>query len=111
MKLFGYRASRINEWIGVLRAEDVGALQLVGMVCRAAWMLISRRTACRGEIKRRVRRCNCCVLYNSSTHTCRGPGKYSHLGCGCYIPFKAKFTPRGEPCFLDEEHGGWRTSE
>lgn len=111
MKVIGYRISRIKEWNRVLKLEGVGAMQLVGMVLRVILVWAFRRTAKRDEVKARIRTCNRCVLYNKLTHACRGPGEFSDLGCGCYIPFKAKFSPPRDPCFLDEEHGGWRTSE
>ncbi len=111
MKVLGYRITRIKEWMKVLKIEGVDVLQLVGMISKGIIVWVSRRTAKRDEVRSRIRACNRCVLYNKLTHACRGPGGFSHLGCGCYIPLKAKFSPPRDPCFLDEEHGGWRTSE
>lgn len=42
---------------------------------------------------RRLRACRACIIYDRETRTCRAPNPFKPeqpLGCGCYVPYKAK---------------------
>lgn len=76
---------RIDQWRATLLRERKTA-SLLAMLAALASGPVDRLTW-----RRRIQRgCMQCPIYNRERKVCRSPfPAYSHLGCGCYVPFLA----------------------
>lgn len=86
------KAARYMEWWRALRAAH-GTRPW----WRLAWGMVRAMLSggvSRAEWRRRMRICSRCPIYRHGTRTC-GPKAgwawgYESVGCGCYVPFKAR---------------------
>lgn len=102
MRLFGFRLSRYEEWLDVIR-EEYGAAtwrDRVRLCYTMVKTVVGGRCEPRKSFIRKMRVCRGCVLFDSVLRRCR-PYSGSRVGCGCYMPFKAAI---GGGCWLDENY-------
>ena len=87
MRIAGFKLDRFRELSAALRKEAKSeGFWLALNLTKAAWQTISSRGVGRSAWRARLRACHRCPVYNHKARTCR---KYD-LGCGCYMPLKAR---------------------
>ncbi|MFA5378648.1 MAG: hypothetical protein WC455_23035 [Dehalococcoidia bacterium] len=108
MKIRGYRAGRIIEWIRVLWAERVGPIGIARLAITGLSAIINGRLP--PEIaKARYRICVRCPVFDPKLRRCRNIYDGEYLGCGCYMPFKVSANKPGEKCWA--RSGGENSKE
>lgn len=90
MRFFGFKASRLREWLTVIAAESrtLTLCQKLGMLAQIAAAALNLGVSRRVWRQRLLRGCYRCDLFDREMKRCR-PYSGSKLGCGCYTPFLA----------------------
>lgn len=103
--LFGLKWKRFKEWREVLEEEGRW------MKWKDWWHMLDQTAKSiltpvgKNLYRHRLLTCQRCPIYDKGLKRCR-PYTGSNLGCGCFVPYRAK-TP--EPCWLRlrDPHQGW----
>lgn len=102
LRILGLKPSRLVEWAAVMRREH-GQLtpgKVVKMVRYAVSASLGLAPVVRGKhYRRRMRTCYSCPIYDAQLRRCR-PYDGHDLGCGCYVPYKAR---QPGPCWGKEK--------
>jgi len=100
-----HRVRRFRQWVYAvgLAYRERGVYGILG-VFRGMVSLMGTGLVSGSEWRIRMRVCLGCPVYDRVRGRCR-PYEGSVLGCGCYMPVKARFRDAG--CWLDEvDRGG-----
>lgn len=99
MKFCGFKLSRFREARGAIVGGVLNGGPLVLLkIGMAAIRSVTKKPVNRAEWRKRVKACNRCLIYNPNKKIC----KRGELGCGCYIPLKARIPT--EDCWTGK---GW----